>query len=260
VEELPAIPSGFQPTQTKWSWEKKTNMKPVAGIASTHNTITLEALNQYTALLKKEFLLESRQQHTLYGVMLYIASTVFVIYLTIDSPDADTWNSLFWITQLFICINAVAKSFLQEARGRMLYYYSITSPVVFILSKLSYNVLLMLAMNLVNLLLYSAFMGNPTESFLQFLFIGLLGSMGLGLVFTMLAAIASKAMQQASLMAILGFPLIIPQLLLLVRLSKTAFSEVFRDGVPQQLVLLLVSLDILIVFLAVIFYPFLWKD
>ena len=190
--------------------------------------------------------------------MLYIASTVFVIYLTIDSPDADTWNSLFWITQLFICINAVAKSFLQEARGRMLYYYSITSPVVFILSKLSYNVLLMLAMNLVNLLLYSAFMGNPTESFLQF--IGLLGSMGLGLVFTMLAAIASKAMQQASLMAILGFPLIIPQLLLLVRLSKTAFSEVFRDGVPQQLVLLLVSLDILIVFLAVILYPFLWKD
>jgi heme exporter protein B len=76
----------------------------------------------------------------------------------------------------------------------------------------------------------------------------------------MLAAIASKAMQQASLMAILGFPLIIPQLLLLVRLSKTAFSEVFRDGVPLQLVLLLVSLDILIVFLAVILYPFLWKD
>ncbi len=235
-------------------------MKRAAEIASTYNTITLEALNQFTALLKKEFLLETRQQHTLYGVMLYIASTVFVIYLTIDSPDADTWNSLFWITQLFICINAVAKSFLQEARGRMLYYYSITSPVVFILSKLSYNVLLMLAMNLVNLLLFTAFMGNPTESFLQFLFIGLLGSMGLGLVFTMLAAIASKAMQQASLMAILGFPLIIPQLLLLVRLSKTAFSEVFRDGVPQQLVLLLVSLDILIVFLAVILYPFLWKD
>jgi len=239
---------------------KKTITRPVAGIASIPNSITVEALNQFTALLKKEFLLETRQQHTLYGVMLYIASTVFVIYLTIDSPDAETWNSLFWITQLFICINAVAKSFLQEARGRMLYYYSITSPVVFILSKLSYNVLLMLAMNLVNLLLYTAFMGNPTESFWQFLFIGLLGSMGLGLVFTMLAAIASKAMQQASLMAILGFPLIIPQLLLLVRLSKTAFSEVFRDGVPQQLVLLLVSLDILIVFLAVILYPFLWKD
>jgi len=235
-------------------------MRPVAEIASTHKSKQVEAFKQYTALLKKEFLLETRQQHTLYGVMLYIASTVFVIYLTIDAPDADTWNSLFWITQLFICINAVAKSFLQEARGRMLYYYSITSPSIFILSKLSYNLVLMMAMHLVNLLLYCAFMGNLTASFWQFLAIGMLGSMGLGLVFTMLAAIASKAMQQASLMAILGFPLIIPQLLLLVRLSKTAFAEVFRDGVPLQLVLLLVSLDIMIVFLAVILYPFLWKD
>lgn len=235
-------------------------MRPGAETVSTYKTANLDAFKHYTALLKKEFLLETRQQHTLYGVMLYIASTVFVIYLTIDAPDADTWNSLFWITQLFICINAVAKSFLQEARGRMLYYYSITSPAIFILSKLSYNLVLMLAMHLVNLLLYSAFMGNPTESFLQFLIIGLLGSAGLGLVFTMLAAIASKALQQASLMAILGFPLIIPQLLLLVRLSKTAFSEVFRDGVPLQLVLLLVSLDIMIVLLAVILYPFLWKD
>lgn len=235
-------------------------MRPGAETVSTYNTANLDAFKHYTALLKKEFLLETRQQHTLYGVMLYIASTVFVIYLTIDAPDADTWNSLFWITQLFICINAVAKSFLQEARGRMLYYYSITSPAIFILSKLSYNLVLMLAMHLVNLLLYSAFMGNPTESFWQFLIIGLLGSAGLGLVFTMLAAIASKALQQASLMAILGFPLIIPQLLLLVRLSKTAFSEVFRDGVPLQLVLLLVSLDIMIVLLAVILYPFLWKD
>jgi heme exporter protein B len=61
-------------------------------------------------------------------------------------------------------------------------------------------------------------------------------------------------------MAILGFPLIIPQLLLMIRLSKTAFTEIFREGVPLQLVMLLIALDILIVFLSVILYPFLWKD
>ncbi len=103
-------------------------------------------------------------------------------------------------------------------------------------------------------------MGNPSTAVWQFAGIGLLGSVGLGLTFTMLAAIASKAMQQASLMAILGFPLIIPQLLLLIRLSKTAFAEVFKAGAPTQLVLLLIGLDILIILLAVILYPFLWKD
>ncbi len=177
-----------------------------------------------------------------------------------EDPDAETWNTLFWITQLFICINAVAKSFLQESRGRMLYYYTIASPVQFMLAKLSYNVILMLVMNLINLLLYTALMGDPTFSYGLFMLISLLGAMGLSLVFTMLAAIASKAMQQASLMAILGFPIILPQLLLLIRLSKTAFSEVFRNGVPLQLILLLVALDIMIVLLSLILYPFLWKD
>lgn len=220
----------------------------------------MNSYSQYLSLLKKEILLESRQQHTLYGVILYIASTVFVIYLTMESPDAETWNTLFWITQLFICINAVAKSFLQESRGRMLYYYTIVSPTLFMLAKLSYNVLLMLAMNLINLLIYTALMGDPTFSYGLFVLVSLLGALGLSLVFTMLAAIASKAMQQASLMAILGFPIILPQLLLLIRLSKTAFSEVFRNGAPLQLILLLLALDLMIVLLSLILYPFLWKD
>ena len=62
------------------------------------------------------------------------------------------------------------------------------------------------------------------------------------------------------LMAILGFPIIIPQLMLLVRLSKTAFSEIFRDGAPLQVILLLLALDLSVILLAVILYPFLWKD
>src|SRR5450432_3845072 len=96
------------------------------------------------ALLKKDILLELRQQHSFYGILLYIAATIFVLYLSIDKPDAAVWNGLFWVIQLFICVNAVAKSFLQENRGRMLYFYSIASPSDFVLAKLLFNSLLML--------------------------------------------------------------------------------------------------------------------
>ena len=211
-------------------------------------------------LFKKDWMLEMRQQYSLYGVMLYVASTIFVLYLAIEDPNAATWNALFWITQLFVCINAVAKSFLQENKGRMLYFYSICHPAVFVMAKLLYNIVLMAILNLFNLIIFIALMGNPTVLVFQFIGISFLGGIGLSLVFTMLAAIASKAMQQASLMAILGFPIIIPQLLLLIRLSKMAFAEIFKPGAAMQIVLLLLALDLGIILLSVILFPFLWKD
>jgi heme exporter protein B len=212
------------------------------------------------ALLKKDVLLEFRQQHSFFGILLYVASTIFVLYLAMGKPDSIAWNGLFWMIQLFICVNAVAKSFLQEGRGRMLYFYLITGPVEFIISKIIYNVLLMLLMTSVSLLLFSVLLGTPVNDMLLFMCVSCLGGISLSLVFTLLAAIAAKAQQNAALMAILGFPLIIPQLLLLIRLSKAAFGEVFREGAILQITLLLAGLDVMVIALSMILFPFLWKD
>ncbi|MBS1509815.1 MAG: heme exporter protein CcmB [Bacteroidetes bacterium] len=213
------------------------------------------------ALLQKDVLLEFRQKHTFYGIVLYIASTVFVIYLSFpDKPDGNTWNSLFWIIQLFICVNAVAKSFLQESRGRMLYFYSIASPAAFIISKIIYNVLLMILMSLITLVLFVFFLSNPVSNALQFTGIVVVGGISISLVFTLMSAIAAKAQQNAALIAIMGFPIILPQLLLLMRLSKVAFAEVFRAGAVMQLTLLVGGLDVLVVVMAVVLFPYLWKD
>jgi heme exporter protein B len=91
-------------------------------------------------------------------------------------------------------------------------------------------------------------------------FIGLvlLGGTSLSLVFSFLAAIAAKAQQNAAIMAILGFPVIIPQLVLLMRLSSATFSPLL--SVSGSAVGLLIALDALIVLMAVILFPFLWKD
>lgn len=212
------------------------------------------------ALLKKDLLLELRQQHSFYGILLYIASTIFVIYLSINNPEGEVWNGLFWIIQLFVCVNAVAKSFLQESRGRMLYFYIISGAKEFVIAKLIYNIILMLIMSLLSLVLFFILLKNPLSNTLRFTGIVCLGGISLSLVFTLLAAIAAKAQQNAALMAILGFPLIIPQLLLLVRLSKSAFGEIFREGALLQLSMLIVGLDIMVVALSIILFPFLWKD
>jgi heme exporter protein B len=209
-------------------------------------------------LIKKDLLLEVRQQYSFYGILLYIMATIFVLYMTIREPEAKVWNGLFWVIQLFICINAVAKSFLQETRGRMLYFYSIVNPRDFILAKLVFNSVLMLLMSFLSILLFSLFLGNPVQKVLPFIGLVLLGGWSLSLVFTFLSAIAAKAQQNAAIMAILGFPIIIPQLMLLMQLSNTVFSD--KTGIALSTLLLIVTLDVLVVMLAVILFPFLWKD
>lgn len=213
------------------------------------------------ALTKKDLLLEWRNRHSFYGVLLYLASTVFILYLALpEQPEPHVWNAIFWLIQLFVGINAVAKSFLQESKGHMLYYYSICSPAEFIVSKLFYNILLMLLMSLLSLFMLLFFLSNPLSDLPVFLFITLLGGLGISLVFTLMSAIAARARQNAALMAILGFPVILPQLMLLMRLSKAAFAEQFSAGAVFQLAGITVLMDLLIAGLALILFPFLWKD
>lgn len=217
-------------------------------------------MSKIFTLLKKDFLLELRQQHTFFGILLYVASTIFVLYLAMGQPESTVYNGLFWMIQLFVCVNAVAKSFMQESKGRMLYFYTLTSPVQFIIGKLIYSTVIMFLMVLLSLVLFRVLLGNPVTHYFQFAVIACFGGFSLSLVFTLMSAIAAKAHQNAAIMAILGFPLIIPQLLLLIRLSRAAYGEVFREGALFQITLLLAGLDVLVIVLSVVLFPFLWKD
>ena len=217
-------------------------------------------MNRYVwALVKKDLLLELRQQYTLYGIFLYVAATIFVIYITMGQPEEAVWNAMFWVVQLFVSVNAVAKSFLQESKGRMLYFYSIAGARDFVLSKLIFNGILMMVMTTLSLLIFTLMLGNPVYNMGQFYGFALLGGLGLSFIFTFLAAIAAKAQQQAALMAVMGFPIIVPQLLLLGKVSKIAFSPALFQGLASMVGLLL-AFDVLIIVLALILFPFLWKD
>lgn len=218
----------------------------------------ISSFRHILTLFRKDVLLELRQQYSFYGILLYVGATIYVLFMVMNEPEAAVWNSLFWVIQLFVCINAVAKSFLQESRGRMLYFYSIASPRDFMLAKLLFNSLLMLVMSLLSLVLFTLFLGNPMEKAGQFVGLVVLGGWSLNLVFTFLAAIAARAQQNAAIMAILGFPIILPQLVLLIRLSKAAFAPLLT--MDPSAIGLLVALDVLIILLSVILFPFLWKD
>ncbi len=216
-------------------------------------------VQQLITLIKKDFLLEWRQKHTLFGVMLYVGCTVFVLYMMAGQPESHIWNALFWVAQLFVTVNTVAKSFLQEGEARMRYYFTLVQPVHYILAKMVYSMIMMLVMMLLSLLLFRVLLGNPIVRPVKFLMVGILGASSLSLLFTFLSAIAAQARQNAALMAILGFPVAVPLLMILSHLSVGTVAPVLQEG-WWNMALMMVGMDVLIVGLAVILFPFLWKE
>lgn len=215
--------------------------------------------SQIINLIRKDATIEWRQKHTLFGVLLYVGSTVFAVYMMNGQPEPKVWNALFWLIQLFVTVNSIAKSFLQESQARYRYYFSIVSPGVFMASKLIYNLALQLLISLVSLALFWLMLGSPIIQIGLFLSVTLLGGMALSTVFTFLSAIAAKANQNAALMAVLGFPIITPVLMILSKLATKAILPVYQEG-WWQLASVLCLLSLLVVILSLILFPFLWKE
>lgn len=224
-------------------------------------------LKQTIDLLKKEILLEWRSKYAFNGVLLYIVSTVFVCYISFSiNPGFDksqgypiVWNILFWIIMLFASVNAIAKSFLQESKSRLLYYYTIAHPQAIILSKTIYNSLLMGLLSVLALIVYLLFFPNHLGDIGYYFLTVLLGASSFSTVFTMISAIASKAGNNGTLMAILSFPVIIPVILVLTKVSKAAM-----DGLDRSLSLgnigVLVAINAIVIATSLLLFPYLWRD
>ncbi len=226
----------------------------------------MNLFSQVQYLISKDLLLEWRQKYALGGIVLYVLSTVFVIYISLSQENAlqqlekKIWNILFWVTILFSAVNAIAKSFTQENKERLLYYYTITSPQAVILSKIFYNTFLMILLSFICLMIYFLMIGNPVEHIAMFSITILLGGSGFSFIMTMISAIASKAGNNATLMAVLSFPLILPLILVLMKLSRICYIDIaqFSDAINE--LILVAAIDVMVLGLSYILFPYLWKD
>lgn len=218
-------------------------------------------MREITALIHKDLMLELRQKYAINGILLYVFSTIFVVQLSFGRViDDSTWIALFWIILLFAAFNAVSKSFVQESSARRLYYFTLASPVSVVVSKMIYNALLMIFLGGLSLGIYTLFMGMPALGMALFLPAFVLGCIGLATAITMVSAIASRTGNNAALTAILGFPVVLPLLLLLIKASQLSLSRSVADIQMLKLLLSITLIDAVVVILAIVLFPYLWRD
>ncbi len=212
-------------------------------------------------LINKDIKLELKQSYTLNSILLYAFSTVFISYLSFQGVvDALTWNALFWIILLFASINAVVKSFVQESSSRHLYYFTLFSPQAVIISKIVYNSIMMLVLSGLTLIIYMLWMGNKIVDFPLFLGAMVFGVMGFASLLTMVAAISSRSSNNFGMMAILSFPIIIPFLIVVIRATKFAIDPSLVSSLGWVYVGALALLNVIVIILSFLLFPYLWRD
>jgi heme exporter protein B len=117
----------------------------------------------------------------------------------------------------------------------------------------------MAVLSLLTFFFYSWFVGSMVQDMGMFLLALVFSSSAFSGILSLMSAIASKANNNISLMAILSFPVLMPLLLVSVKLSKHAIDGL-AWSVSYKYLLILIMLNFVVVALATLLFNYLWKE
>jgi len=224
----------------------------------------LNTVNQIVTLIKKEFTLDFRDKNPLFSLLVYVIGIGVICYLAFVQKGTNisttTWNALFWINIFFISQLAISKSFFSESKDRDFYYFFTVKPEAVIISKIIYNWLFIFCLALVSLMVFlGVFRVNTSDTHFGWFILNLLsGSIGLSAGQSLLAGIASKTNNNATLMAVLSVPVISPLLLFMLRISNNAI-----EGIDVNILKDLLSMNavnVIIITVSYFLFPYLWRS
>lgn len=217
-------------------------------------------LKEVIRLLQKEFLLEWKRKYAFNGLLLYVISMVVVVALAFVARITPLhWVILYWLIVLFGAINVIAKSFMGENPGQQFYLYTLASPEALLVAKIIYNTLLLSVIALLTFVLFSTLSGVAILNPARFVLILGIGCLAFSANLTLVSAISSKAENQSTLLAVLSFPLIVPVLLTLIKVSRSAIEGLDTSFANDDLFLLL-GISGVLVAVSVILFPFVWRS
>ena len=210
-------------------------------------------LRSTISLFRKDLLIEFRNKYVIGGIVLYVLSSVMVIYFSLNYTDSlrqlspVIWSIFFWLIILFSSINAIANGFFRE-------------PEAIILSKLLYNFIFTILLISLAFFVFAVMIDNPVVNLPLFFATALLGGTGYSFLFTLMGAIASRAGNNATLIAVLGFPIIIPLLIFITKLTAASIGNAELTDEALKNMALLGAFDVIQLLLAYVLFPYIWRD
>ena len=217
------------------------------------------------AVTRMEWRLEWRQGHQLAAVGLFAIASVYVAFQAADRQTASgAWTAMLWLVYLFSGFTAVGRLFDRERAATRRYLQWTVDPLGLILGKLVHAALTTTALTALVLGAFILFLGWPggldAAGHPGLLVLGAwLGGLSMTTTLVFVTAVASQVKAGGgALGAVLGLPLLLPQLILATRLTRGAL-----DGTPYAMLgetpLFLAALSAGTSVMACILFPYIWR-
>lgn len=222
----------------------------------------VSGFQQAMAILAKDLRAELRNRAALNAILLFSITTLIVVGFAIGPGSVPTVMkaALLWVVLFFAAFSGLAHVFLHEEETNTVMALRLCSlPGAVYAGKLMFNLLLLLVITALVLPLFVLIIHFQLERPLAFFAVLVSGSLGLGAAATIVAALIAKARGKGALYGALGFPILLPLLIIAVDGTRLTLSDapveiLFRDIVG------LVSFAVMLVTASALLFPYIWED
>jgi len=175
-------------------------------------------------------------------------------------PSREIMAAIFWVILFFAAMSGLAQAFIkeEEAGTALILKLSCDGTIIFF-GKFIFNLLMLVVLSILIVPLFIVLLNTTVGNWSIFIMGLLLGIIGLSGSTTIIAAIVSKASIKGALFTVLSFPVLMPLLVAVIEITKTAFiGGRFGDiSAPLQL---LVAFDVVMITLSVMLFEFVWRQ
>ena len=186
------------------------------------------SLKRIYAVFNKDTKSELRTRYSISAIFLFILTTITMIAISAANEKMNPAISagILWVILFFSAMTGIAKAFVsEEERGTGLLLKIYTSNEAVYFGKLLFNILLCLLLNIASALFFLLInSGLAVKEPLIFIYMLILGSLGLASGTTLISAIIARANVKGALFPVLSFPILLPLIVAGIGLTRLSFE------------------------------------
>ena len=220
-------------------------------------------VSRAAAVYRKDILSEFRVRYAVNAIALFAVTTLVAVSFSIGAfgvTDRNLLSALLWIILFFSAMSGLSRTFVREEEGRTGSALRLAAePVAVYLGKLTFNLTLLVALEIVVVPLFIVSMDVQVKNPAFLLLVLAFGSIGLSAAATIVAAIVAKANAKGALFAVLSFPILAPLLALAIQGTSAAMKgSPLYAGAPY--VRALAAYAGVLITTSVMIFEFVWEE